>query len=149
VTRYEPKDPGWDARVRAVFAAQGLMGALGVTIAELTPGRCVLRLPYGPAVTQHHGFFHGGAIGTIADVAGGCAGSTLLPPGQEILTCEYKVNFVSPARGEAVVATGTVVKGGRRVIVTRIDVHAERAGHRHLCAIAQQTLMPMEGESPT
>ena len=79
-------------------------------------------MPYSEAVTQHHGFFHGGVIGMVADVAGGYAAMTLCEPGWQVLSVEYKINFITPAAGSAIIATGHVVRAGRALIVTRMEV---------------------------
>ena len=73
-----------------------------VVVARLTaaaPGSCEIRVPMSTAVTQQHGFFHGGVIGTVADAAGGYAANTLLMPDNECLTAEYKINIVAPGIG--------------------------------------------------
>ncbi|KJS35990.1 MAG: thioesterase [Rhodospirillaceae bacterium BRH_c57] len=138
-------DAAFADRVRTSFAKQGLMAHLGVELIEVTPGRCLLRLPFRTEVSQQHGFFHGGAIATLADNSGGYAGQSLLAAGMEILTVEFKVNIIAPGRGEALFAEGHVVKNGRSLIIARCDIWAERSGVRTLCAIGQQTLMPLDG----
>lgn len=143
---FTPRDPDWHRRVEEDFASQGFMHHIGAELVALTPGRCEIRLPYRPELSQHHSFFHGGVIGTIADNAGGFAGGSLLEAGQEVLTVEYKLNIVAPGRGDCLVAIGSVVKAGRTLLVTRADVFAETAGRRKLCAIAQQTLMCVAAE---
>lgn len=142
--RFEPKDPDWRRKVHDDFVTQGFMRHIGAELAASAPGHCVIRLPWRDEVGQHHGFFHGGVIGTIADNAGGFAGGSLLPPGMEVLTVEYKLNIVAPGQGEALVAEGHVVKPGRTLIITRVDVFSEKAGQRTLCAVAQQTLMAID-----
>lgn len=133
--------PGKDAEVRASFARQGLMRGIGAVLAELGPGRCVIELPYSEGVGQQQGFFHGGIIGALADTAGGYAALTELPAGAEVLTLEYKINFLRPAAGEWLAAEGTVLRAGRSVLVTRADVYVLAAGRRMLCAALQQSIM--------
>ncbi len=130
-----------EAEVRASFARQGLMRSLGAVLTALAPGRCVIELPFSDAVSQQHGLFHGGVIGALADTAGGYAAMTLMAPGSEVLTLEYKINFVRPAAGTQLTAEGTVLRAGRSVAVTRIDVFAEAEGRRSLCAALQQSIM--------
>lgn len=144
MSSFTPRDPDWLAKVTASFTAQGFMGHIGAELMDVHPGRCTIRLPFRPAVSQQHGFFHGGVIGTLADNAGGYAGGSLLAAGVEILTVEYKLNIIAPGKGDALEAVGHVVKNGRSLIITRVDIFAIRDGQRHLCAIAQQTLMPVD-----
>jgi len=127
--------------LRASFASQGLLRTLGAQLQEVSVGRCVIEVPFSPAVTQQNGYFHGGVVGALADTAGGYAALTVLPAGVDILTLEYKINFLRPALGDRIVAEAHVLKAGRSVTVTRVDVYAERNGERHLCAAAQQSIM--------
>ncbi len=141
-----PKDPERvsgekEAEVRASFARQGLMRAIGAELSALGPGRCTVELPFSEAVGQQQGFFHDGAIGAVADTAGGYAALTLLPAGGEVVTLEYKVNFLRPAAGGRLVAQGSVLRSGRSVSVTRVDVFVEAGGRRTLCAALQQSIM--------
>lgn len=133
---------GKEAEIRASFARQGMMRAAGATIAALEPGRCVIELPFSDAVSQQGGFFHGGMIGALGDSAGGYAAMSLLPVGAEVLTLDYKVDFLRPAAGARLFAEGSVLRAGRLVSVTRVDVHVETADGRHvLCAALQQSII--------
>ncbi|GAB5471539.1 MAG: PaaI family thioesterase [Rhodospirillales bacterium] len=137
-------DPKKETEVRESFAQQGLMTSLGATLELLEPGRCLLAAPFDPALSQQHGFFHGGFIGALGDSAGGYAGLSLMPPGAEVLTVEYKVNFLRPAKGERMEALGQVIKPGRSLTVTTVEVSVLEAGARRLVAILQQTLMQFD-----
>ena len=130
-----------ETEVRANFARQGLMRSLGATLSEVEAGRCVIELPFSEEVAQQRGFFHGGIVGAIGDTAGGYAAMTLLPEGADVLTLEYKINFLRPAAGGRIVAEGTVLRAGRTVVVTRVDVYVESDGGRLLCAALQQSIM--------
>lgn len=137
-----PRNPAFAADIAASFARQGALATIGAELAEITPGRCVLRLAVTDAVRQHHGFVHGGVVGMLGDVAGGYAAMSLFEPGQEVLTLEYKINFLRPAAGELLIAIGEVVRAGRSVTVTRAEVEAiGRDGARTVCAILQQSSM--------
>jgi uncharacterized protein (TIGR00369 family) len=93
-------------RVRESFARQGIMGLLGARMTEVGEGRCVVEVPYSDGLGQQQRYFHGAVAGAIADSAGGYAALTLAPEGREVLTVEYKINFLAPARGEKLVARG-------------------------------------------
>ena len=127
--------------VRASFARQGLMRAIGAELTTLGPGRCPVQAAFSERVGQQHGFFHGGVIGAVADTAGGYAALSLLPVGSEVVTLEYKVNFLRPAVGERLMADAAVLRAGRSVTVTRVDVFVEARGRRSLCAALQQSIM--------
>ena len=121
----EPRDPNWKARCEAGFFAQGVMRKLGVTIQESAPGRVSLQMPFHPDFTQHHGFMHAGTITTVLDSACGFAAMTLMAADREVLTVEFKSNFLAPARGEVFRFEGEVVKSGRTLTVTRGTAYAD------------------------
>ena len=131
-------------RVLASFERQGMMLQLGAYLLEVGPGLCVVALPYGDRVTQQQGSFHGGAMGALADIAGGYAALTVAPDDAEVTTVEYKINFLATLRGGRLQATGRVVRAGRRIIVSSaLVVHIDDNGKSTDCAVMQQTLVPI------
>ena len=131
-------------RVAASLSRQGMMQALGVRLLRAERGLVELAMPYSSAVTQQQGGFHGGAIGALADIAGGYAGLTVLPEDNEVVTVEYKINFLASHQGGEIRATGRVLKGGKRIVVTTADVvHIDDSGKHSPCAVMQQTLVPV------
>lgn len=121
-------------RVQSSLERQGMMQALGVRLLAVAPG----------TVTQQQGGFHGGAMGALADIAGGYAALTVAPEGMEVTTVEYKINFLAAFQGGELQATGRVTKAGKRIIVTAAEVvHVATDGKRSDCAVMQQTLVPV------
>ena len=141
-----PAFAGYEARVRESFARQGAMKLIGAAMTEVAPGYCAIALAPRPDLSQQHGYLHAGIVGAIVDSAGGYAGFTLFPEGASVLTVEFKLNLLAPAKGERIVAEGFVVKPGRTLAITRGEVHAEDGGKRTLIALMQQTLMVMHGK---
>jgi uncharacterized protein (TIGR00369 family) len=127
-------------RVRASFEKQGLMRLLDARVVEAGEGRCVIEVPFSDGLTQQERYFHGAVTGAIADTAGGYAALTLAPPDREVLTVEYKVNFLAPAWGEKLVASGEVLSAGRRLFVCRAEVEAVEDDERRTCATLLQTV---------
>jgi uncharacterized protein (TIGR00369 family) len=125
LTAFEPRDPGFDARVRASFARQRAMTTIGATVLRVAPGEVDIALPFRGDLTQQHGYLHAAVVTAILDSACGYAALSLLPAGAEVLTIEYKVNFVAPARGRRVIARGRVTKSGRMITVCAGDAVAE------------------------
>lgn len=138
-------DPQFEQRVRASFARQAAMTLIGATLTRVEPARCEIELPVREELTQQHRFVHGGVVGMIADSAGGYAAFTLMPPGAGVLTVEFKINMLAPAKGERLIAVGSVLKPGRTLSIVRADVWALEAGRETLIAAIQQTLMVMHG----
>jgi uncharacterized protein (TIGR00369 family) len=131
-------------RIEASLKRQGMMQHLGVRLLRVEPGLCELALPYSDKVTQQQGGFHGGAMGALADIAGGYASLTVAPEGMEVTTVEYKINFLAAFQGGELHATGRVTKAGKRIIVTSAEVvHVDEAGKATTCAVMQQTLVPV------
>ena len=142
--QFNVSNPDYAKTVRDSFARQGLMATLGARIVAIEPGFCVVEMGYTPGVSQQQGFFHGGAIGAIADSAAGYAAYSLMPPGAEILTVEYKLNLIRPAVPPTLRAEGRVLRAGRTLTVCRADVFHAGPGGPEACALLQSTLMRVE-----
>ena len=133
--------PELHARIQASFVRQGMMQHLGARLVSVAPGEVEIALPYSERVTQQQNGFHGGAMGALADIAGGYAALTVAAEGLEVTTVEYKINFLAAFQGGELRATGRVVRAGRRIIVTTADVvHLAADGKQSPCAVMQQTL---------
>ena len=139
--RFESRNPNFDRVVRDSFARQGLMSTLGARIVVLEPGLCVIEMDYAPGISQQNGYFHGGAVGAIADSAAGYAAYSLMPAGSDILTVEYKLNLIRPAVPPTLRAEGRVVRAGKTLSVCRADVFCSADGRVEACALLQSTLM--------
>jgi len=141
---FEPKDPAFAARIRESFVRQKVMGLIGAQLTRVEPGRVEIELPFRDDLTQQHGFFHAGIVGTIADSAGGYAAYTLMPAGWSVLSVEYKINLLAPADGERLVAGGQVVRAGRTLTVCDLEVFVIKQGVRTLCSRGMQTLIGLD-----
>ena len=131
--------------VRESFARQKAMTLIGASLAAIDAGESEIRLPYRADLTQQKGFVHGGIIGMIADSAAGYAAYSLMPASASLVTVEYKMNILAPARG-SLVARGKVIKAGRTLTVARAEVYAEDGTH---VASMQQTLMMLPNTPDT
>jgi uncharacterized protein (TIGR00369 family) len=134
-------DPGYDQRVRASFLQQGLMATLGAELTRVEPGCVAIEVGFDAGLTQQHGFFHAGVTSSIADTAGGYAGYTLFPAGSSVLTVEFKINLVAPAKGDRLRAIGQVLTQGRTLTVCDLRVFVCNGSDEKLCAVGQQTLI--------
>lgn len=122
MTGFQAKDLNYEARVRGSFRRQRIMEAIGAVLTRVAPGEVEIELPFRDDLTQQHGYVHGGMVTAIADSACGYAVLSLLPADAEVLTVEYKVNFLAPAQGQRLVARGRVVRLGETVSVCAGDV---------------------------
>ena len=132
-------------RVAASFDKQGLMHTVGAVLGRVEPGAVEIVLPVAAHIGQQHGFVHAGAVAAIADSAAGYAALSLMPPGSGVLTTEFKINLLSPASGERLIARGRVIKAGRTLTLALSEVFAVRDGREKLCAMLTATLMTVEG----
>lgn len=131
---FQVKNPNFEQTVRDSFAKQGFMQHLNATLTEVSPGQMTITVPFSPNFTQQHGFFHAGVATSIVDVACGYAAYSLMPPNSEVLTIEFKTNFVAPAIGAQLIAIGKVLKPGSTVTVCQGDVFCVNEGRQKLCA---------------
>lgn len=134
-------NPNFDQEVRSNFAQQSVMNLIGATLSLVEPGIIEITLPYRSDLTQQNGYLHAGIVTTIADSACGYAAFTLMPPGAGVLSVEFKVNLLRPAKGDAFVARAEVIKAGKTLTVVRADVFALDGGNRKLIATMQGTMI--------
>jgi uncharacterized protein (TIGR00369 family) len=131
-------------RIETSFLRQGMMQNLGASLLRVEPGLCEVSLMHSERVSQQQGGFHGGAMGALADIAGGYAALTAAPADMEVTTVEYKINFLASFAGGELRAIGRVVKAGKRIIVTTAEVtHVDASGKQTACAVMQQTIVPV------
>lgn len=124
---------------RAVLVAQPFSAFMGVELLDFARGRVEMALPVRAEFGQQFGFIHGGVISFLVDNALTYAGGSVLGP--DVLTAEYKINYVKPGQGEKLIARASVVATSSRQAVCRADVFAVRDGQEYLCAMAQGTIV--------
>ncbi len=145
MSNFKPANPDFEQATRESFTRQGIMQHIGATLGEIRPGYVEIKVPYSDDLSQQHGFFHAGVLGTIADSAGGYAAFSLMAAGDGVLTVEYKINLLAPADGDMLIARAQVVRPGRTLTVSRADVVVVKDGQETLCGYMQQTLMRIVG----
>lgn len=142
----ETIDPADAQRVRASFERQNAMRALGIELVEVRPGEVELAMPASERLTQQHGFLHAGIVATGLDSACGYAAFSLMPPEAAVLTVEFKINLLAPARGPRFRFDGRVTKPGRTISV--VDGRATQitaSGEEQLIATMTATVMTVTG----
>jgi uncharacterized protein (TIGR00369 family) len=124
MNEFEPRDPAFEARVRASFERQKVMAELGATLGDIRAGAVEIRFPFQERFSQQHGFLHAGIVATILDSACGYAAFSLMPADAGVLSIEFKINFLAPASGDHFVARAKVLRPGRTVTVCQGSVFA-------------------------
>lgn len=122
-----------------VLASQGFSRLLGTEMTAYSPEGVELRLPMRPELQQQNGFAHGGVVSYLADNALTFAGGSAL--GIAVLTAEYKINYLRPGMGQALLARAQVIYAGKSMATCRCDVfNVMHDGTEKLCATAQGTI---------
>jgi uncharacterized protein (TIGR00369 family) len=139
---YQAADPKFRERVRSSFARQRAMTTLGIEMRRVEAGEIELAMGYDAAYTQQHGFVHAGIIAAALDSACGYAAFSLMPADAAVLTVEFKINLVAPAKGERFVFRANVVKPGRTLTICEARAFAlDEGGAQRLVATMTGTLM--------
>ncbi|NWG74226.1 MAG: PaaI family thioesterase [Rubrivivax sp.] len=142
-----PADAGYVQRLRDSFARQQAMHTLGAVLDSVEPGRVVVTMHHRPELTQQHGFVHAGIVSTALDSACGYAAYSLMPADAAVLTIEFKVNLLAPARGPWFRFEGQVTKAGRTISVVdgRAWQHDAGSDEQTLIATMTATVMTVLG----
>jgi uncharacterized protein (TIGR00369 family) len=140
-THWKPANPAYEEVIRESLGRQTLMSTLGVRLTHIAPGEVDLAAPYSPEFAQQNGYWHAGAVASLADSANGYAAYSLAPEGTDVLAVEFKINLLAPARGERFVASGRVLRPGRTLTVCIAEVFAESGGDRTLIATMLSTII--------
>jgi uncharacterized protein (TIGR00369 family) len=134
--------PETERRIRDSFARQGFMKTLGAELVSVGTGTCEIAVDFSEALTQQHGFFHAGVTATLADNAAGYAAFSTMPENSSVLTTEFKLNLLAPAKGPRLVARAEVIKPGRTLVVVAANVYS---GQTHVATMLA-TMMCLTGK---
>lgn len=132
---------GYKEKVIESFNRQGVMKTINASIFAIRPGEIELEFPYQSNLTQQHGFIHAGIVSTVLDTACGYAAFSLMPENAAVLTIEFKVNLLSPAKGERFRAVGKVKKHGKTITVTEGELFSHVEGGKKIVATMVSTIM--------
>lgn len=129
-----------------VLASQPFSALLGAQLTVYSEDRVEIRLAIVDRLKQQYGFVHGGVLSYLADNALTFAGGLRLEG--QIVTAEYKINYLRPALGTELIARGQVLSAGSSQAVTRCEIYVVLDGTEHLCAAAQGTIMVRRSQQP-
>ena len=138
------QDRDADKRVRESFGRQSIMATIGASVHSVRRGEVEIVLPFADHILQQHGFIHAGAVATIADSACGYAALSVMPADAAVLTTEFKINLLSPAKGERLRAVGRVVRAGKKLVITMGEVFADEGGASKQVALITATMMVVD-----
>lgn len=123
-----------------IFNSAPFVAKLGIRLVKLDPGACETALELEEWHLQQDGFVHAGVQATMADHTAGAAAATLLDPGQIVLTLEFKINLLRPARGDRLTCQSRVLKPGSRVTVVESEVFCENPDSTRLVSKAMASM---------
>ena len=138
--QFTATDPNFESRIRESFARQRLMQTIDAQILDVTAGHVAIELPFRYDLTQQNGYLHAGIVAAVVDSACGYAAMTLTPAGAEILSVEFKINLLSPAKGERFLAHGNVIRAGRTLTVCEGQAIAISEGQEKQIAAMMATM---------
>ena len=141
MNNFQPSDPNYESRIRTSFNKQEIMKTIGAKLVKVLPGEVHIEFSFMESLTQQHGYIHAGVITSVVDSACGYAAHTLMSADSEVLTIEYKVNFMFPAKGDRFKGIGRVLKPGRNITVCSGDVIAFDNGKEKIIATMLATMI--------
>jgi uncharacterized protein (TIGR00369 family) len=142
--KFHPKTANYKEKVTESFNKQAFMKHINAQLVMVAPGFCEIHLPFQKNLTQQHGYFHAGLVGTLADNAAGYAAFSLMEATSSILTVEFKLNLMAPANGNLLIAKAQVLKNGKTLTVCRSEVFILKNDVEKLCAASQTTLIELK-----
>jgi uncharacterized protein (TIGR00369 family) len=141
---HEPRNPAFANAIRESFSQQTMMSLIGAELTRVEPGIVEISIPYRSDMAQQNGFVHAGVVTTIADTACGYAAYSLMPAGSDVLSVEFKVNLLRPAKGERFTARAEVVKSGKTLTVVGADVFGIANDQEELIATMLATMICLQ-----
>lgn len=138
---YTVRNPDFERDLREGFARQSLMSSFGARLEKIAPGEVDIAIDARADLLQQNGFVHAGVLTSIADSACGGAAITLMPPGSDVLSIEFKVNLLAPAAAPRFVARARVLRAGKTITVCRADVFGIDGTNETLVATMLGTMM--------
>ena len=130
-------------RILGSFNQQAMMQTFGARLTHVGQGETVIEAPILPGSRQQQGHGHAALTFAIGDTAAGYAALTTMPENHEVVTAEIKINLLAPARGDLLIATGKVIKPGKRLVIVTSEVVARTGDQEKLVAILQGTMVPV------
>jgi uncharacterized protein (TIGR00369 family) len=113
----------------------------GFEVVRADKGEAELRMPWRNEMGQYSGYLHAGMVAALLDTVCGFAAATVTG---RVLASHFSVNCLAPAVGQVFVASGKVVKAGRKQVFASGELYAESDGVRKLVATGSAILVPVD-----
>lgn len=139
------RNPQFREYVQLKIDRNEFIRTLGFNIRVIEEGKVEGVLPFQKKHEQQNGYFHGGVISSLCDMACGYAAYSLVEEGEHIFTVEMKVSYLRKGIGDRLLAQGHVVKAGNNFHFCEAEIFAEKNGERKLIAKASSTMAVVRG----
>jgi uncharacterized protein (TIGR00369 family) len=136
------------SEVERIFLSAPFTVGLGIRLESVAAGECRTSLDLAERHLQQDGFVHAGVQATLADTTAGAAGATLIGPGQYVLSAEFKINLLRPAKGSRLTCVAKVLKAGSTLTVVESEVFCGTAAESRLVSKATVTLAIVSPRAP-
>ena len=130
-----------NSTLREIFRQAPFIADLGLEFRDAGAGWCETELAIQRKHLQQDGFVHAGVLATIADHTAGAAAGTLVTENDRVLTIEFKINLLRPAKGERLKCRAQVLKPGKTITVAESEVQSVSGEQTTLVAKATVTLV--------
>jgi uncharacterized protein (TIGR00369 family) len=110
--------------VEEIFTRASFIQHLGIKLVEVDHGSCRLELETASSHLQQHGFVHAGVLATLADHGAGGAARSAVADGKDVITIEFKINFLKPAPAGKLVCQSRVLRAGKSIVTAESEVFA-------------------------
>ncbi len=133
-------NPAKAAKVRQIFDDAPFIREMGVNLTSIEDGWCETHLVPDRRHRQQHGLVHAGVLASMCDHTAGCAARGMVGMDQDVLTVEFKVNFLRPAVADRLRCRSQVLRAGKTLVICESEVFAEKRSEEKLVAKATVTL---------
>lgn len=99
-----------------------LLGQMGFRDVLETDDTLIVEMDNRPDLTNIRGALQGGLVATLIDIAAGRLAGRNVGPGQDVTTADMNIHYLAPIIEGPARAVATIVRAGRRLIVTSVDV---------------------------
>ena len=133
-------NPAKAAKVRHIFDNAPFIREMGVELTSIEDGWCETHLVAERKHKQQHGLIHAGVMATMSDHTAGCAARGKVGMDQDVLTVEFKINFLRPAVADRLRCRSHVLRAGKTLVICESEVYAQKKSEEKLVAKATVTL---------
>jgi len=134
-------------QVRHIFDSANFVRDLGMQLTHIEDEYCETILVPAERHRQQHGLIHAGVMATMADHTSGCAARGAVGLKCDVISVEFKINFLRPAVADRLRCRGRVLRAGKMLVICEAEVFALKDAEEKLVSKAMVTLAVKRGLS--